>query len=269
MDQKKVFQYASTANIDANLYHDILAHEDKVEKICIVILIVLIYVFRGWIGYWLNFGVAIPSGIDMTPINVSGNPIQTDYTNDEKVRKTFTYKSLINDHKMEIIPQAHYVLPGVAVAYNHDFLFISEFFDSAALYDLGTSWGKLADKETFKKYIKVYSQKVEMTGSRRLNWTWKPDTPFDGYYINSHISHSHLIPANKNIMSALLKIKVWDKVEIEGELVDMKYKKPGHPFPIEYHTSLSRTDIDSSSRGSGACETVYVTKVRIGNVVYK
>ena len=62
---------------------------------------------------------------------------------------------------MEIIPQAHYELSGRVVAYNHDFIFINKFFDSAALYDLGAAWGELADTKIFKKYFKIYSQKVD------------------------------------------------------------------------------------------------------------
>lgn len=264
----EVFSYITTSKIDAKLQRDILANEDKMRKIYIGILLFLIFLFRGWIGYWLNFGVAIPSGYDIKPINVMQDPIQSNYSEAEQNKKTFVYKSLINKNKMTIIPQAHYVLSGRVVAFNHDFLFISQFFDSAALYDLGASWGKLADKTFFKKYLKMYSSKVEMTGSRRLNWSYRSDIPITPEYINSHVSHSHIIPANRNIMAALLKIKEWDTVQIEGELVDMKFIDK-YSRQINYHTSLSRQDTDDSSRGNGACETIYVTKVRIGNTVYK
>ncbi len=265
---KNIFNEKTTAQIDAKLYRDILKHEEKVERICIIIAIVLIIIFRGWIGYWIKFGVAIPSGTTFKSINVKEEPIQIDYTKEEQVKKTFTYKSLITNSKMTIIPQAHYILQGQTVAYNHDFLFISDFFDSAALYDIGTSWGDLADKKIFKRYFSTYSQKVERTGSRRLNWSWSRNTPFSQDYIISHIAHSHIIPANRNIMAAFLKIKEWDNVKIEGELVDMKYTTSSGRT-IEYHTSLSRTDTDETSRGNGACETIYVTKIQIGNLIYK
>jgi len=267
--EEQGFEFQTTANIDAKLHRDILAHEDKIFNLCVLIFFLLLYFFRGPIGYWLKFGVAIQSGYDTRPINVKAEPVQSDYTKEEKEQKIFTYKSLINKNTMVLMPQAHYKLSARVVAYNHDFVFISKFFDSAALYDLGAAWGNLSDKFTFKRYIKVYSQKVEMTGSRRLNWQWRYDTPFNGDYINSHISHSHIIPANRNIMAALLKIKVWDKVEIEGELVDMKFYDSYNQRDIIYQTSLSRTDVNANSRGNGACETIYATKVRIGNKVYK
>lgn len=265
----EIFNNLTTAQIDAKLHRDILEYQDRNEKILIVIAIILLITFRGWIGYWLKFGIAIPYEFTGKPIDVIQEPIQTDYTPEIQQKKTFTYKSLINDNQMELIPQAHYELSGTVVAFNHDFFFINKFFDSAALYDLGASWGKMSDQKFFKKYFKIYSQKVEFTGSRRLNWQWKYNTPLDSSYINSHISHTHIIPANNNIMAAMLKLKLYDKVKIEGELVDMNYYAPNRPTPVKYYTSLSRTDVDSSSRGSGACETLYVTKVQIGNFVYK
>ena len=109
---------------------------------------------------------------------------------------------------------------------------------------------------------------MERTGSRILNWSWRWDTPYSQDYIMSHISHSHIVPANRNIMAAFLKIKEWDTVKIEGELIDMKYTtRTGRT--INYSTSLSRTDSNETSRGNGACETIYVTKVQIGNLIYK
>ena len=264
----KLFSEKTTAQIDARLYRDILKHEEKVEKICIITALLLIFIFRGWIGYWLKFGVAIPSGMELKPIKVKEEPVQINYTNEEQVKKTFIYKSLINNHKIKIIPQAHYTLQGQTVAFNHDFIFISDFFDSAALYDIGVAWGEIANKKMFKQYFTTYSQKVERTGSRILYWSWRTDAPFSQEYIMSHISHSHIVPANRNIMAAFLKIKEWDNVKIEGELIDMEYKtRTGRT--IEYHTSLSPSDTNESARGNGACETIYVTKVQIGNLIYK
>lgn len=265
----KIFNESSTLEIDAKLYRDILAREEQVQKAGIIGFLVLVFIFRGAIGYWLKFGIAIPSRRASSPINVQNFPVQIDYTEEEQLKKTFTYKSLINNNEMQIIPQAHYELSGRVIAYNHDFIFINKFFDSAALYDLGAAWGELSDTKTFKQYFKVYSQKVEMTGSRRLNWQWKYNTPYSADYINSHLSHTHIIPANRNVMAAMLKLKLYDKVKVEGELVDMVYTDKRTSQTIQYRTSLSRNDTDITSRGNGACETLYVTKVQIGNTIYQ
>lgn len=70
-------------------------------------------------------------------------------------------------------------------------------------------------------------------------------------------------------MAALLKIKKWDKVEIEGILIDMEYvNKKG--VKSYYKTSISRLDSNrNGDRDYGACETIYATKVKIGNRIYK
>lgn len=263
------FYFSTTAGIEAKLEKDILKHEDKVVTIGIVVAFILMYIFRGALIYWLKFGIAIPSGYDIKPIPILEEPIQTDYTDEEKKEKIFIYKSLINSNEITVMPQAHYILSGKTVAYNRDFWFKTEFFDSAALYDLGAAWGKISDKRIFQKYIRTYSQKNEFTGARRLNWQWRSDIPFTPDYIVSHISHSHIIPANRNIMAGLLTIKQWDNVQIEGELVDMEYYSKKKNYRYEYYTSMTRTDNDADSRGSGACETVYVTKLRVGNRIYK
>ena len=268
---EQVFSYTTTAQIDARLYRDILEHEDKIEKICIIVFLILIFLFRGWIGYWLKFGMAIPSKVDNAPINTSIDPIQIDYTIDEQKKKTFIYTSLINGHKIKVITQAHYNLAGLTVAYNYTFIFISGFFDSAALYDLGSAWGKLGEKEFYDKYFKSYSAKTEATGSRILWTEFKVrNAPVTKDYATSHWAHSHLVPANRNIMAALLKIRKWDKVQLEGELIDMEYKTPKGRL-LEYKTSLSRTDSGGAyaGRGYGSCETIYVTRVKIGNLIYE
>ncbi len=267
---EQVFNYSTTAEIDARLYKDVIANEEKIAKICFIVYLLLLFIFRGWIGYWLKFGIAIPSKYDNTPINTELEPIQNNYTKEEQENKTFIYKSLINNKKVSLIPQAHYKLSGLTVAYNYTFLFKESFFDSTALYDLGSTWGKLGDKEFYDKYFKSYSAKTEITGSRVLWTEFKSrETPVSIQYATSHWAHSHIIPANRNIMAAMIKIKQWDIVQIEGELVDIAYVTPSGK-KLLYKTSMSRTDTGSQGdRGNGSCETIYVTSVKIGNTIYK
>lgn len=265
----KGYSELSVKEIENNLQSDIKEHKKKVIKLTIIAVVVLCFIFRGAISYCIKFAIANPSEFTIEKIDTSKDPVQIDYTPQQQAEKTFTYHSLINKNKAEIIPQAHYELSGRAIAINHDFLFISKFFDSVAIYDLGAAWGDMTDKKLYKKYIKIYSAKTELTGARRLHWSWKRDTPYTGSYISSHLSHTHIIPANRNIMAAMLKLKKFDVFKLEGELVDMNYHDPKTGQTQSYHTSLSRTDSDASSRGSGACETLYVTKVQIGHRIYK
>lgn len=262
---EKAFLQTTTPEIDSKLAFDILRHEEQVDKVIVIVICILIFLFKGFIGYWLKFGIAIPTGYSAQAINIDADPVQNNYSDALKSEKTFGYKSLINKNKITVIPQASYELSGLAVAKNHDFVFRNDFFDSAALFDLGTSWGEIGHLDVYQKYLKSYSAKTEITGSRIL-WTQakRRDIPYSEEYLIKHFSHSHLVPANRNIMAALLKLNVWENVKITGELIDMS--KDGQ----NYHTSMSRGDTGTGGdRGNGSCETIYVTKVQIGNWIYQ
>ena len=82
------------------------------------------------------------------------------------------------------------------------------------------------------------------------------------------ISHSHLVPANRNVMAALLKIKDWSYIEIEGQLIDMEYKNK-YGYMQGYRTITRRNDGMYGNRGYGNCETILVKSVKIGNKVYQ
>ena len=66
-------------------------------------------------------------------------------------------------------------------------------------------------------------------------------------------------------MAGLLSIKKNDIVKLDGYLVDIYTDKN----ELVARTSMSRTDTDPTSRGSGACEDMYVKQVQIGNKIYK
>ena len=68
-----------------------------------------------------------------------------------------------------------------------------------------------------------------------------------------------------NVMRALSSVKTGDTVKLDGYLVDIYTDKT----KLVAKTSLSRTDTDPTSRGSGACEVMYVKQVQIGNKIYR
>lgn len=139
----KIFDNQTTAQIDAKLHYDILQQENKLFKIIIIIIIGTIFLFRGWIGYWLKFGIAFPSKININKIDVDQEPVQENYSQEIQKSKTFTYKSLTTGKKVKIIPQASYKLSGLIVNHEYNYLFKYDPLNNIALYDLGLSWGKL------------------------------------------------------------------------------------------------------------------------------
>lgn len=261
----EIFDKNTTAQIDAKLHRDIIEHENKVITGCVIALFVLMYIFRGWIGYNIKFGIAFPSQLNSTKIEVDKDPTQTNYSEEEKAQKTFTYKTLTTGKKVKLIPQAHYKLSGLTVGYNSSTVFKYDTLNDIALYDLGTSWGKLADKYFYNHNFKNYQ-----VSNYRVLWTVRRhyNSPVSDEYVRTHYAHSYIIPATRNIMAALLKIKMWNKIELEGELVDVEHIYNQSIPPNK--TSLTRTDDGwEGDRGSGSSEIIYLTQIKIGNAIFK
>ena len=266
----EIFNDKTTAQIDAKLHRDILRHNSNIEKITIVVVILLIILFRGWIFYWLSFGIAVPNDYANKSIQTLKEPVIEQYSPAVQRGKTFDYSSLIKKNStVQIIPQAHYKIAGRVVLHSND-VYVGKYFDSVAAYNLGLTWGKtISEPKFFKKYLDVYGEKDHFSGMRNMYWRWNSLMPLKADYINSHISQIHIIPANKNVLSALLKLKNYKAVQLEGELVDVNFKSSDNGQPISYYTSLSTKDNGSSGRGSGSSEIMYVTKVQIGRFIYR
>ena len=257
--------------IDKQLEKDLKEHKKHVIKITILVILAIAFIFRGNIFYWLKFGGTFAYKKDKTPISLNEDPTQINFTNKETQEKTFVYKSFLNGNKITIKPMAYYKISGLVVATNRFFILKSEFFDSAALYDIGLAWGKLGNKKFYKKHFDSFSRKNPVTGARVL-WTSYKDSrnmSVTPAYADSHFSHTHIVPATHNIMGALLMVHQWDKIEMEGYLVDMEYtNKKGRHY--ESHTSMSRDDTGMvGDRGNGACEVMYVTRIKLHNKLYK
>lgn len=139
-------------------------------------------------------------------------------------------------------------------------------FDDLFLMDIGIAWGEIATKEYVEQFLSFKSIKT-LGGARQLETKLKnySSLPHSVDYISNHISHTHLTPATVNVMGALLKIKKYDVVKIDGYLVDI-YTDKGETVAL---TSLSRDDNTATSRGYGSCEDLYVKQVQIGDKVYR
>ena len=236
------------------------------SKFCLIVLILIcINSLAGDMFFRMKFSFPHVSETTTNQINPFNEPIQKDLTN-AKYFKAYGEKNVF-----ALQPQAEYSISGLVVAKNNNFWFrdiMRSEFDDLALMDIGLIWGDLArDPNTVYKHWNIKSQKT-LGQARQLTWRWKAgsgDIPWDTDYVNSHMSHTHLIPANFNVMGGLLTIKKNDIVKIDGYLVDI-YSSKGKTIA---KTSMSRTDINSTSRGYGACEDMYVKQVQIGNKVYR
>lgn len=199
-------------------------------------------------------------------INTQGMPIQNNIPKDEQVSIT---RSSDKNNIFVLKPQAEYILSGLVVAKNTNFFLrdvLYSDFDEICIMDLGIVWGEIATKQYVNRHLKFRSVKT-LGFARQLQYRAKNynTLPHEWSYISSHLSHTHIIPANSNVTKALVKIKPYDIVKLEGYLVDI-YKENGETVAL---TSLSRFDENNTSRGYGACEDMLVTSVQIGNKIYK
>ena len=239
-----------------------------ISYIALVIVIFMLFSsFLGDITFRLTY---INAKVKATTEKIL-NP-QKDYPIQKNIPDTEQEIIEVRTHKREIYKlktQAEYTITGLVVATNTNFFLRDVMrtpFDEVCLMDIGLVWGEIADKTYIKKHLKFKSTKT-LGQSRRLSVS-TPDyqkMPYKWEYVSTHMSHTHLIPGSVNVMSALLKIKKNDIVKLDGYLVDI-YTNKGNVVAL---TSLSREDRDSTSRGYGACEDMYVTQVQIGDKIYK
>jgi len=122
-------------------------------------------------------------------------------------------------------------------------------------FDLALGWGKVSDPENLK-HIKV---------SQTLRWyqyKFDRECELTHNYISTHSSNHHIIPANENIRKAIQLAKKYDKIFLEGYLVNVsgKYKNGN----VQWRTSLVRTDT-----GNHSCEIMYVESVKLGSNIYR
>lgn len=235
-------------------------------KACLIFFIIII--FNSLLGdalFRIKYSFPHINSVSQEIINTNNDPVQINLEN-QKYIKAYGEKNIY-----ALQPMAKYSISGLVVTKNTNFWFrdiMRNSFDDICLMDIGIVWGDLAkDKHKLHKYWKFKSHKT-LGQSRRLEWQSK--VPYNEMYwelnyVNSHISHTHLIPANPNVMGALLTIKKNDIVKLDGYLVDIYTDKS----ETVAKTSMSRTDTDPTSRGYGACEDMYVKLVQIGNKIYK
>lgn len=214
----------------------------------------------------LQYCNAKPANKTAERINTFDEPFQNDLSGKDYV-EVYGEKHL---YKLNL--QAEYSISAVVLTKNTNFWFrdiMRSKFDDICLIDFGLAWGKLADNQ--KQLLDEWKFKSYKTlgMGRRLEWQSKKtinELEFSLGYVSSHVAHTHIIPANQNIMGALLKIKRGDIVKFDGYLVDIY---DADTADMIARTSLSRTDTDMSSRGSGACEDMYVKRVQIGDKIYE
>lgn len=190
------------------------------------------------------------------PVYINKALADIDITRDPEQSVCYFCKPLIikiNNKEYSIIPVANYKISGIVLAINT--FFIMDAGAEIAPIDVGLAWGKMAVPE-YDKYMNYSSS------ARYLNWNYDRNFPFSYDFLNSHVSHNHIVPANEKILNVIKSLKNKEKIYMEGYLVNIRSEFNGSSF--YWNTSLTRFD-----KEGGACEVFYVKKIRIENNFYE
>jgi hypothetical protein len=199
-------------------------------------------------GIMLYRNISAPVGTeteDTQPIDISLEPLQ------EANPDTLIPKLEMGRSSFNIYPKARYRIKGMLVSKKR---YLKGFMSRLSPWDYALIWG------TAPNYL-PYLEFEQMV--RYCLFRLKSTAVVDVQTISRQMGNNHLIPATKNIRKALGKAKKHDLVSIEGYLVNVR-GQDSRKRSSAWNTSLVRTD-----SGGGACEIIYVTKLRIGNMVYE
>lgn len=122
-------------------------------------------------------------------------------------------------------------------------------------WDFALGWGKMSKMESLhnlkiKQYFRYYI------------YEWDNPINLTQQEIALNSANTHLIPATKNLLKVMNKIKKYDVIKINGKLVKFEFMKKRRKATWE--SSKVRTDT-----GGGACELIYVEEIIWKNKVYR
>ncbi len=215
------------------------------KDVIIIALLAIVLVGSGFYIYGsLSAPVSSPAST-ADPISITADPIQSAApdTTIPMIRK--------GKERYALLPQARYQLNGRVVSYKKYYYGYMHYLSP---WDYATLWG---NTEQYLPYLK-FNQVVRFC----LFNTRHPEK-VDIAYIQRHMANNHLIPASQNIRRALGKVKKSDLVRIDGFLVNVigvdKKNRVSH-----WNSSTTREDT-----GNGACEIIYVTRLRLNDNIYE
>jgi hypothetical protein len=187
-----------------------------------------------------------PVAIVTEPIDLVSDPLQTDDNLPGPIQVERPHGSFT------LTPAARYKISGLVVSIKRYYMDWESFL---APIDVGFAWGDTILPQNLKDLSFDH-------GNRFLHWHYRPTLQLSQLYLIAHTSNNHLIAANPTITRAIETLRVGDKATLEGYLVNVSGTAESRP--IIWRTSLVRTDT-----GGGACEVIYVERVRIGDEVFE
>lgn len=186
-----------------------------------------------------------PSGRDGSPIDVLQPPAV------EKQKPEIVRLSR-DGYDITITRKAGYTVRGIVVGREN---YHSGWNSLISPADVALCWGKIAENGTYRRL--KWSQ-----GNRWYFWRAGEDFGYSNDFIAGHSSNNHLIPATPNLEKAVKGLKEGDAVELAGHLVDVAATKQTRNYG--WNSSMTTED-----RGDGACEIIYLTRLKVHGKIYQ
>jgi hypothetical protein len=216
----------------------------KADIIILTICAVTVFVSALTVFSWLNQAEGFPAASGDI-LAIDQDPLQ-----DSSIREAMPV--LHFGKKMIVLSaKAKYQIDGVLVSKKR---YYRGFMSDLAPYDFALIWADVPNLQDQLKFKQVV---------RYCLFYLKKDATVDPLYVQNHMSNNHLIPASKNIRKAMRKAKKGDLIRLQGHLVDVEASHGGRLLST-WRSSETREDT-----GSGACEIIYVTSLRINDMVYR
>ena len=187
-----------------------------------------------------------PSAVASEPIDLVSDPLQTNDNLPGPIQVDREHESFT------VTPVANYKISGLVVSTKRYYMNWESFL---VPIDVGMAWGDTLRPEHFKLLSFDH-------GNRFLHWHYRPELTLSQQYLIAHTSNNHIIASTPTLTRAIESLKTGEKATMEGYLVNITGTVEGRQ--VFWKTSLVRTDT-----GGGACEVIYLTRMRIGDEVFE
>ena len=181
------------------------------------------------IAYFIHFKQTVhqPTGVLVTK-----TPVQVNF---EKLPPSFKFK------KYRISPLAEYEIQARVLSVRT--YWWDQMSDFSPI-DFAVGWNRMSDSNNINQ--------LDISQGNRFyfyNWSRTPPIPVDE--IISSSANMHLLPADSNVKSALMKVRPGQIITLKGQLIEATGENGSR-----FRSSLTRTDT-----GFGACEIMWVTQI--------
>ena len=238
----------------------------------IVVAAILIFLFHDIFIFFAHFALPHKPAEVLAPKDsyiLMKEPEMEELSLEDRV--FMKYSTLESKEEIDLFKVAKYSVSAKQVA--RSFLFVSTYMpwnkdqkmmERIAMYDAGVVWGDLAEPANLNDYIFICGKDVKNRVLYPRLKLGKNYPPIAWTEVSKLMLHVQIIPANDNIMHALVYSGRNKPIKLKGYLVDVYVN--GNCIAANNFSNLY---LGRDVRNGGDKKIMLVEKVQIGNKVYE